>query len=468
MEVTFYQFNKKVNSTKTPTSDGITINAVYYKEITDIDNPSLQLRSLDFNGNYNYAKIGSNFYFINGVESMTNNIWRVHLKLDLLATYKTSILDTTAFVTRAGNNYNKFLIDDFNSPIAKVKRTVLQAPHVDFYETGEGCYILEVINSLTGAVNSGFNAAYILTADQMQELAEKLMTDQSLLEELQKIFQAPIESVISCHWLPLNYNMVCVQTGSVSTNVYLGAYDTGMNAYLVGLNFMENQSDFDLSPYITDNYLRNPRYTDILLCIPYVGTVAIDVRQMIEASDGSANSKILKVRICVDVRSGKQLVMIVPQSYPNAPINSFETIIREDRALSSAGQNIAPSLYSAAAAIPMATMGAGWLAGSLASLSTSLVESLRTNYSSVGTSGGSAFEGYGTACRCIIIQREKAFEPSDENVRKSIGLPLNKAVLLSSLGNCFVQTINASVSIPGFYEETLAINSMLNGGIYIE
>lgn len=468
MEVSFWQFNKRVNSTKAPNSVPTTISAVYFKEATDINNPSLQLRSLDFNDNFNYAKINSRYYFINGVESMTNNVWIVHLKLDVLATYKTEILNTTAFVSRAGNSYNKFLVDDFNTVATKVNRTVIQAPHVDFYETEYGCYILEVSNSLTGTVNSGFNAAYILTANQMQEISSKLMTDQGLIEELQKIFKAPIEAIISCHWMPLNYNMVCTQTGAANTKVYLGAYDTGINGYLVADNFMEAHSDFDLSPYITDDYLRNPKYTDILMCLPYVGTVAIDVRQMIEASDGSEASKTLRVRICIDVRSGKQLVMIVPQSYPNAPINSYETVICEDRPISSATNNIAPTLYSVAAAIPMAGMGGGWLAGSLASVNTALVESFRTNYSSVGTSGGSAFEGYGTACRCIILQREKSYEPLNEAVRQTIGLPVNRALILSSLGNCFVQTINASVSISGFYEITETINNMLNGGVFIE
>ena len=468
MQVTFWNFNKKANSKKRPVGQGIELTAIYYKEITDINNPALQIHTQNFNNNLNYAKIGNKYYFVNNVEAMVNNMWRVQLRIDLLATYKSEILNTTAFVARASNGYNKYLIDDFNTVGAKVNRTVLQADYVPFYETGEGCYILEVINSLTGTVTSGFNAAYILTAEQMQEVSSKLMTDNGLIEELKKTFQAPIESIISCHWMPLNYEMTCVQNGALATKVYLGSYDTGINGYLVGSNFMETHSDFDLTQYIPDNYLRNPKYTDILMCLPYVGTVSIDTRQMIEASNGSVESCRLRVRICIDVRSGKQLVMIVPQAYPNAPINTYETVIYEDRPISSAASNIAPTLYSVAAAIPMAGMGGGWLAGSLASVSTALVESFRTNYSSVGTSGGSAFEGYGTACRCIIIQREKSFEPEDETVKQTIGLPVNKPLLLSTLGSGFVQTINVSVSISDYYDNTLAVNNLLNGGIYIE
>lgn len=469
MDVTFWNFNKKANSTKTPiTNHGTTLSAVYYKEITDINNPAIQIHTQDFNSNLNYAKIGNKFYFVNSVESMVNNMWRVQLRIDLLATYKSEILNTRAFIARASNGYNKYLIDDFNTVGAKVNRTVLQAPYVEFYDTGEGCYILEVINTTTAPTNSGFNAAYILTAEQMTVIARKLFSDDGLIEALKRTFQAPIDAIISCHWMPLDYQMTCVQTGANQTHVYIGEYDTEIDGYLVGFNFMETHSDFDLTPYITDNYLRNPKYTDILMCLPYVGTVSIDTRQMIEASNGSAEAGKLRVRICVDVRSGKQLVMIVPQSYPNAPINTYETVIYEDRPISSAASNIAPVLYSVAAAIPMAGMGGGWLAGSLASVNTALVESFRTNYSSVGTSGGSAFEGYGTACRCIILQRAKSFEPEDVSVRNTIGLPVNRTALLSELGIGFVQTINASVAISDYYDNTLAVNNLLNGGIYIE
>ena len=468
MKVTFWKFTKKANSTKIPIGQGIEVDA-FYKDITDINNPVIDIRMHNvINLNINYAQIDNKYYFVNNIEITVNNMWRVYLRIDLLATYKSEILNTTAFVARASNGYNKYLIDDFNTVGAKINRIVLQSPYIDFYETGDGCYILEVINSITGTVNSGFNAAYILTSEQMQEIANKLFTDSGLINELLKTFQAPIESIISCHWMPLNYNAVCVQTGATTTNVWLGAYDTGISGYLVVNNFMETYNDFDLTSYIPDNYLRNTKYTDILMCLPYVGTVSIDTKQMIESCDGREDSYKLRVRICIDIRSGKQLVMIVPQSYPNAPINTYETVIYEDRPISSAASNIAPTLYSVAAAIPMSGMGGGWLAGSLASVSTALVESFRTNYSSVGTSGGSAFEGYGTACRCIIIQREKSFEPEDENVKRTIGLPVNKSILLSLLGNGFVQTINASVEITGYYDNILAVNSLLNGGIYIE
>lgn len=467
MQVVFWNFNKRINSTKQPITDGTTINAVY-KDITDIKNPILELQSINFDSNFNYAKIGTNYYFINMVESISKDVWRVHLKIDVLATHKDTILNTKAFVTRASNGYNKYLVDDFNTVSTKINKTVLQAEFTPFYETGEGCYILEVNNSLTNAVYGGFNGAYILTYGQMNQVASMLMTDQGLLEELQKIFQAPIDSIINCHWLPINYEIACAQTGGSASNVWLGAYNTEISAYVAGDNMIETYSDFDLSPYIADNYLRNGKFTDVLMCLPYVGTVAIDTRTMIEASSGTADSKILRVRIAVNVRSGKQLVMIVPQSNPNAPINTFETIIADNRPISSATNNLAPTLYSLAAAIPMASMGGGWLAGSLASVNTALVEGFRTIYSSVGTSGGSAFTHYGTACRCIILEREKSYEPFDEDVRSTIGLPLNKAVMLSILGTGFVQTINASVSIQGFYEESLQINSLLDGGVYIE
>lgn len=465
MQVTFYSFSKKVNSTKRPSAVGETLNAVYLKDMTDINKPVITVSKNV--SNMNYAKIDDAYFFISAVESMTNNIWRVTLVKDLLSTYKDEILATTAYVSRASNNYNKYIIDEFNTPLTRIKRTVLQGNGATgFYETGDGCYILEVINSLTGTVNSGFNAAYILTAEQMQHISNYLMTNQGIIEELSKIFRAPIEAVVSCKWLPINYNLACQQTGALVSNVYLGAVDIpDMTAYIVGLNGMEFYDDFDLSPYLSKDYVANPRFTEISMCLPYVGTVSIDTKQIAESI---GTNKILRVRVALDVRSGKQLVMIVPQENPNVPINTYETVICEDRPIGSASQNFAPVLYSSAAAIPVMGMGKGWFAGSLASIATSLVESQRTMYSTVGTSGGSAFEFFGVANRCIIVEREKSYEVEDSNIKNTIGLPLNKAVILSSLGSGFVQTINASVNMIALYDEYNAVNSLLNGGIYIE
>lgn len=465
MQVTFYRLSKKVNSTKRPSDVGETLPAVFLKDTTDIDKPIITV-SKDVS-NMNYAKIGEKYFFITSIESMTNNIWRVSLVKDLLATYKENILATTAFVTRASNGYTKYILDEFNTPLTKIKRTVLQGDGANaFYDTGEGCYILEVINSLSGPVNSGFNAAYILTPEQMRDIASYLFANKGLIEELAKIFKAPIDAVISCHWMPINYNLACAQAGGGgSVPVYIGSLNTEITAYLVSLNGMEFYDDFDLSPYLSDDYLVNARFTEISMCLPYVGTVSIDTKQIAESIGAN---KVLRVRVALDLRSGKQLVMIVPQENPNAPINTYETIIYEDRPVGSASQNLAPVLYASAAAIPVMGMGAGWVAGSMASVATSLVESQRTMYSTVGTSGGSAFEFFGVNNRCIIVEREKSYEVEDANVKATIGLPVNKAVLISSLGSGFVQTINASVNMIARYDEYSAVNSLLNGGIYIE
>lgn len=465
MEVTFYRFSKKVNSTKQPSEQGESVSATY-KDDCDINNPVITV-SKDIS-NMNYAKIGNSYFFISLIESVAYNLWRVTLVKDLLATYKANILNTTAFVNRATQRYNKRIIDEFNTPLTEISRIVLQGDKGNtFYETGTGCYILETINALSGVVNSGFNSAYILTAEQLQQISNQLMgsgDDNTLLNNLAKIFKAPIESLVSCHWMPLNYNAVCVETGALASNVYLGAYDTGITGYIVGLNGMEFYDDFDLSPYLSDDYTDNSKYTEISLCIPYVGTVSVDSKQIAESI---GESKVLRVRVAVDVRSGKQIAMIVPMEHPNAPINTYETIIFEDRPIGSSAPNFAPVLYSTASAIPMMGMGKGWALGSMASLGTSLVESQRTIYSSVGTSGGSAFEYFGVNTRCVIVKRGKSYDAEDSNVKSTIGLPVNKAMPLSTLSG-FVQTINASVEMVTLYNEYITLNGLLNGGVYIE
>ena len=463
MEIVVYNFKKRVNSTKIPNEGGITVHGVYYKDIVDIDSPVIDI-SYFAPFTFNYLKIDNKYYFIDSYESVTSNIWRLRLSIDVLATYKNEILQNSVFIGRSSSKYNKYLVDDYNTTTARINRVVLQAEETGFYETGEGCYILEVINVLSSGVNSGFNAAYILTAEQMSQIALKLMTDNGLIEELKKSFQAPIDSIVSCKWLPLNYDYVTSNTGGVASKIFLGAYDTGLSGYIVSDNFIETNIDFNLTSYISNNYTSNQKYLDILMCIPFTGVTSIDLRQFAESS---INNKILRVRICVDVRSGKQLAMIVPQDYPNAPINTYETIIAEDRPISSASTNVSSAIYTLASTAPMVASG-GVSPAVIGGLATGLLQSATPSYTSIGSSGGSAFEGFGVSCRCIILRRETAYTPEDAAVKNTIGLPYNKADILSNMGTGYVQTINASVTVSANYDAVNKINDLLNGGVYLE
>lgn len=110
------KINKKVNSTGiNGYQASITASAVL-KEPCDVKNPVFQLTGSP--ANYNYANWGSRYYWVDKVVPFPNGIIEVHCHLDPLATYKTSIEDSHAFITYAGDSgeWDKFADDPRLSP----------------------------------------------------------------------------------------------------------------------------------------------------------------------------------------------------------------------------------------------------------------------------------------------------------------------------------------------------------------
>lgn len=62
---------------------------------------------------YNYAYIERyNRYYYMTVEAGTNGLWRLHLKVDVLKTYKESIKQLTGTIDRQEKTFNGYLNDD--------------------------------------------------------------------------------------------------------------------------------------------------------------------------------------------------------------------------------------------------------------------------------------------------------------------------------------------------------------------
>lgn len=100
MELDFYTTNDSKNTiNKTLTGKkAITLNL---KSSTDIKQPVLILSKNNYDKVFNYAvfpALGYS-YFINDYSIINNNHVRLQLALDLLETYKTDILNSTAIIT---------------------------------------------------------------------------------------------------------------------------------------------------------------------------------------------------------------------------------------------------------------------------------------------------------------------------------------------------------------------------------
>lgn len=104
--------NNRIDKTEYLTSVGEIEG--YLRQETNIINPTIVIeynKVIDFN--YIYISTFNRYYFVNGVSSVRTNLWRIELSVDVLMTYKDTILNYECFVARNENTYDAYIEDKY-------------------------------------------------------------------------------------------------------------------------------------------------------------------------------------------------------------------------------------------------------------------------------------------------------------------------------------------------------------------
>lgn len=93
---------------------GETFAGCVLKDETSILKPSIRLKATTniYTYNYMYIPTFERYYFIDDITSINNNVWEISGHVDVLETYKNTILANNAIVKRQTNKYNTYLNDD--------------------------------------------------------------------------------------------------------------------------------------------------------------------------------------------------------------------------------------------------------------------------------------------------------------------------------------------------------------------
>ena len=222
MIATFYDFDKRKNSTARPAGTGTDI-IVNLKEGTDLDNPVF-LMNTNVLG-YSYMKWSDHYYFIVGRRYVHNSLFEITCEIDVLGSYRASIKASTQYIMRTSvetlANYN--LIDNSYPTEA--------TPDFWHYDitigiTDVGCYVLSV------KTEDGVKY-FIITRTQLETILDQIMaqkqedlweTISDLVDTLGPSFLNATDYIIGCRWMPFP-----VPSGT-SYPIYLGYWDTGISA----------------------------------------------------------------------------------------------------------------------------------------------------------------------------------------------------------------------------------------------
>lgn len=113
MDIIIYTNNSEKNKIGKSLTNKITLSG-YLKEETSIVDPIIQLE-ISNPSQYNYCKIPqfNRSYFIKDINNISNDIWELHLHVDVLESYKSNIKNLTAIIEKNQyrDNSNKYFND---------------------------------------------------------------------------------------------------------------------------------------------------------------------------------------------------------------------------------------------------------------------------------------------------------------------------------------------------------------------
>lgn len=445
MQISFFEFNKRMNSTQLPTWSG-DIRDVKLKDGTSIYAPVFILN--DFDTSYNYLKWDNRYYFISDVEFTRFGIYTITCNIDLLRTYKNLINSSTAFVLYSRSNYNVNITDRrLRADPAAINRSTAALLLTDGVGKqtlfNSGTYI---VNYVTQRGTWGPTGLLWLTKSQCTTLASKLTDDTFLnLENFEKQFTNAYQALINVKYVPFSW------AGGGSIPIYLGTYDTGV----AGSDIIQTKhySTTITIPWNFSDFRNNSDFTSFLLYLPGYGFTTInreDVRGMSS----------LTVHLDIDGVTGQGTYIVgdLFRGACNFACNVSVGTISGNRS------GMIGSALQVGTAFAMSNP-----LGMLTGAASGITAALQRNVGNVGAQGGvsAAFATPGSDWRNVYmigISHNTTVDP--DNIRTVQGRPLNRSVRLGDLSG-YVQTLNASIGAGSDFVSN-ELNRLLDGGVYLE
>lgn len=457
---------------------------VLFKSPTSLDNPVI---TLNHSGifTYNYATYNGRYYFVTDVISRNNDLWEIHLKLDSLATYKSEILATTAYVI-----YDSVVnteLPDNRLPIKTTKSVQVSTVTCPFVPDG-GCYIL----SLTGS--NGTTGVYKVSENELSALIDDVSyiyddffvngiptppvspvppTSGTIEDEIEfagkmieyfalcirwifNVVKTPIsqifgsgdipENIRECRFIPFN-----VGTTGASNTIFLGTYQTQQSFGKLATDTVHRTVSVSI-PWQASDFRRRSPYTEIYLYLPYIGMVKL-------SSENLAGESSLSVSYTLGMRDGS---LIVTVSSGGEILGQYSGNVGASVPVGVSNVSLpkaAQSLLTGAAAIATENLaGVGMAALQFGN-------NITPNFSCIGGLEGVAGIATNQNITCYTVFHDTIAAPN-QNLAV-IGAPTMCSKSLGSLTG-YVQCRDAHVSAAadlGILEE---IDSYLNGGFYIE
>lgn len=455
MKVRFYDgFSKSENSTRQPSGAFIERDVTLKGEVF-YTSPELLISPIPVGCNYAYIPNWNRFYFIKDKSMVTNDIMRVEMEVDPMASFKSIIGASTQFIERSSHSFNTMFNDNLVSSTQNIVNSSYSLSTVQGMTKSTGCYMVRIAN---GNYDGGV-ASYIV--DELTDLAP-IFDKETYREESQdwwtdalSFIINPMDYVLSVKWVPFTRSKL-IEWGvcnSLETEIYVKSFRTFVNGYRVIKQYYTITSDSISMPstYYSDFRKYTSNFTQYKIYVPGIGLFDLSP-QDISLGEMTLVYTIdfLTGEACVKLKSGDDAKLIA--SYTGHLYGNVQ--------ISGANADVVGAIGSGLATV--GSVMAGNVPGAAVGLVSTIVNSLVPTPSINGNVGG----GVGVIYYNSIIIIQYAYG-SGGIPNLNCGRPLMEYRQISSIPG-FIKCGNASITINCMDEERESINNYLNEGFYYE
>ena len=471
-------FTKKLNSTKQPTTVTTALTGELKRECS-VEKPVIEFI---FEGNpsgyvYAYIPAFNRYYFITDWKYNITT-WEAYMEEDYLASWKTYIGNTHAYVERAASDFDGNIIDNLY-PTAINSDIYCDTLSFPFYQPStSGCFVVGIIdsNSDTEGQLGGAVTYYVMTPAQIKTFMEYLQSDQFLSDvgfpsiqtitsqmdqTLARAFVKPIDYIVSCMWYPFPYTdfqtegqkQIKVGYWAISTTIATGYLLHHGALVLRQCVQLRNHPDIVRGAYV--NY--SP-YTRIDLNIQPFGNIPID-------TSFRALGNYMHIEISMDTINGKaELYVTINNNSANTEAGRGNEIIANASAVLGVpiqlaqvqGDYLTAISESAQMVGDVVGLFTGGTIGHVANAAAAMAPQIR----STGIDGSKLY----TIIPPVIRYQ---FLPLVEEDNNHLGKPLMKEKTINTLSG-YIKCIDAHAEFACYSTEKEAIESYMTDGFFYE
>lgn len=462
MIVQLSTFSKRLNSTARP-SGGTSYNCSLKSE-SGKKQPYLEIATTNNPTAYNYAYIptyGRYYYITDWIYE--GGRWAAYLSVDVLASFKTEIGNTSLYILRSSEEYDNKVLDN-NYPAKLGEIIVVSNPATNWaLSYDDGSYVLGVVSK---AAISGAVAYYVLSFAQMAAFRNAMMNLQSIPDwntdwstyftefngEVAKALINPFQYVVSCTWFPF------AVSGGAAAPLDFGYWSSGVSA----ARLASSLRSATISAAVPQNYKGTPeewrrlnaRYA--FTCEPF-GTIELDPNFAAEATQINANW------IC-DTITGAATMRISDNNGHLYGVLGAQLGVPVQLAQLSTD-------YAGLAHTALDTVGGGIgsilrgdIAGAVTGAASGIVDAAEKSVPVVNTAGS----GGGIGAIRAYAHMETSFQEIVETDNDTFGRPLCKVKTPAELGGFMIAKRGDKVRCAGSDEEKDQIKNYIEGGFYYE